>query len=186
MSVASALFSEEGFPHLFKAALPLAASTRARTRVRSKLASLLMIHLRFNMFTATQDFKINQTFSVWRRDTVQPPLEYLQGNITVEATWWDKTKKTDVFEEHLLHGEVPNVPSKLASAGGAAGELRSAVGADQMARVALGRERGIKKSSVKRDVRVEQSRKLQYMILGQVIYLKDRGEDIVKADRALK
>jgi hypothetical protein len=53
---------------------------------------------------------------------------------------------------HLLHGEVPDVPSKLASAGGAAGELRSAVGADQVARVAL----------------------------------KDWGEDIVKADRALK
>ena len=30
------------------------------------------------------DFKI--TFSVWRRETVQPPLEYLQGNMTVEAT----------------------------------------------------------------------------------------------------
>ena len=30
------------------------------------------------------DFKV--TFSVWRRETVQPPLEYLQGNMTVEAT----------------------------------------------------------------------------------------------------
>ena len=30
------------------------------------------------------DFKI--TFSVWRRVRVQPPLEYLQGNMTVEAT----------------------------------------------------------------------------------------------------
>ena len=30
------------------------------------------------------DFKI--TFSVWRRETMQPPLEYLQGNMTVEAT----------------------------------------------------------------------------------------------------
>ena len=107
---------------------------------------------------------------------MQPPLEYLQGKI----------RNMNVEKEHLLHSEVPNVASKLASAGGAAGELRSAVGADQMARVALGREREIKKSSIKRDVRVKQSRKLQYMILGQVIYLKDRGEDIVKADRALK
>lgn len=54
----------------------------------------------------------------------------------------DNTKKTGVVKEHLLHGEVPDVPSELASAGGAAGELRSAVGADQVARVALGRERG--------------------------------------------
>ena len=54
----------------------------------------------------------------------------------------DNTKKTGVVKEHLLHGEVPDVPSELASTGGAAGELRSAVGADQVARVALGRERG--------------------------------------------
>ena len=52
----------------------------------------------------------------------------------------DNTKKTGVV--NLLHGEVPDVPSKLASTGRAAGELRSAVGADQVARVALGRERG--------------------------------------------
>ena len=52
----------------------------------------------------------------------------------------DNTKKTGVV--NLLHGEVPDVPSELASTGGAAGELRSAVGADQVARVALGRERG--------------------------------------------
>ena len=45
-----------------------------------------MVHLRFIVFTATWISKSNQTFSVWRRDTVQPPLEYLQGNITVEAT----------------------------------------------------------------------------------------------------
>ena len=45
-------------------------------------------------------------------------------------------------EKHtnLLHGEVPDVSSKLASACGTAGELRPAVGADQVARVALGRE----------------------------------------------
>ena len=72
---------------------------------------------------------------------MQPPLEYLQGNITVEATWWEqlqgKIGKMNVEKEHLLHSEVPNVASQLASAGGAAGELGPAVGADQVARVAL-------------------------------------------------
>ena len=52
----------------------------------------------------------------------------------VGENWKDK-------KEHLLHSEVPNVSSKLASAGGAAGELGPAVGADQVARMALG-ERG--------------------------------------------
>ena len=44
---------DDGFSYLFKAALPLAASTRARTRVRSKLAGLLMIHLSFIVFTVS-------------------------------------------------------------------------------------------------------------------------------------
>ena len=56
----------------------------------------------------------------------------------VAKNWKDK-------KEHLLHGEVPNIASKLASAGGAAGELGPAVGADQVARVALQREAGVKK-----------------------------------------
>ena len=42
----------------------------------------------------------------------------------------DNTKKTGVV--NLLHGEVPDVPSELASAGGAAGELWPAVAADKM------------------------------------------------------
>ena len=79
---------------------------------------------------------------------MQPPLEYLHGNITVEATWGRilvrrQIPQDKMTEKHtnLLHGEVPDVSSKLASACGTAGELRPAVGADQVARVALGRER---------------------------------------------
>ena len=53
----------------------------------------------------------------------------------VAKNWKDK-------KEHLLHSQVPNVASKLASAGGAAGELGPAVGADQVARVALRRGGG--------------------------------------------
>ena len=60
----------------------------------------------------------------------------------------DNTKKTRVV--NLLHGEVPDVPSELASTGRAAGELRSAVGADQVARVALGRVGG-KENAVSKD-----------------------------------
>jgi len=82
--------------HLFKAALPLAASTRARTRVRSKLACLLMIHL----LSVKEGHRAAAT-------GVLAGEHYCGG--------------------HLLHGEVSDVPSKLASAGGAAGELRSAV-----------------------------------------------------------
>merc|ERR1719397_2253440 len=107
--------------HLFKAALPLAASTRARTRVRSKLAGLLMVHL-----LSVEEGHRAATTGVLAGE------HYCGG--------------------HLLHGEVPNVPSELASTGRAAGELRSAVGADQVARVAL----------------------------------KDWGEDIVEANRALE
>jgi hypothetical protein len=92
--------------HLFKAALPLAASTRARTRVRSKLASLLMINL----------------------------LSMEEGDSAAAA---GVLAGEHYCGSHLLHSEVPNVPSKLASAGGAAGELRPTVGADKVARVAL-------------------------------------------------
>ena len=65
---------------------------------------------------------------------------YCGGHLVGE--FLGKSKKTNVDKEHLLHSEVPNVPSELASAGGAAGELRPAVGADEVARVALWREGG--------------------------------------------
>ena len=108
------------------------------------------------MSASTSSLYSHITFSVWRRETVQPPLEYLQGNITVEATWgcegyWLSSqgagcvfryrgyvKYRKACSVHLLHGEVPDIAAQLTAAGRAAGELGPAVGADQVAGVTLG------------------------------------------------
>ena len=45
---------------------------------------------------------------------------------------------------------------------------------------------GVKKTQYRKIGSSQQSRKPQYMILGEVIYLKDWGEDIVETDRALE
>jgi len=92
--------------HLFKASLPLTTSTRARTRVRSKLAGFLVIHL----------------LSVEEGDGAAS-ARVLAGEHDCGG--------------HLFHCQVSDIASKLPSAGGAAGELGPAVGADQMPRVAL-------------------------------------------------
>ena len=80
---------------------------------------------------------------------MQPPELYLQGNITVLATWdrdnmnhrasrvLSSQSEASHDPAHLLHGEVPDVVAEGAPAGGAAGELGPAVGADQVTRVTL-------------------------------------------------
>ena len=71
---------------------------------------------------------------------MQPPELYLQGNITVLATWDHYMLQVHmmfVLTAHLLHGEVPDVVAEWAPAGGAAGQLGPAVGADQVTRVTL-------------------------------------------------
>ena len=73
---------------------------------------------------------------------MQPPLEYLQGNITVEATYRCSQGYWVACSVHLLHGEVPDIAAQLSAAGGAAGEFGPAVGADQVAGVALGGRHG--------------------------------------------
>ena len=69
---------------------------------------------------------------------MQPPLEYLQGNITVEATCGCSQGYWVACSVYLLHGEVPDIAAQLSAAGGAAGQLGPAVGADQVAGVTLG------------------------------------------------
>ena len=55
--------------------------------------------------------------------------------VTVHMMW--------VLTAHLLHGEVPDVVAEWAPAGGAAGQLGPAVGADQVTRVTLNTEMSV-------------------------------------------